>query len=140
MVRPAVGGRSLTIRERGLKLAQVTLQHVSLEVPADRLADCVAFWQLLGFEPVQLPEQFSGQVAWVHRGGTSIHLIVTEKPIVPATGHAAVVLDPYEAGLDRLRTAGFEPEARTEYWGAARAYVRDPAGHTVEVMAAPPPI
>jgi catechol 2,3-dioxygenase-like lactoylglutathione lyase family enzyme len=111
-----------------------------LEVSADRLADCVGFWALLGFEQVELPEQFAGQVAWVHRGGTSIHLLVTDEPVVPPTGHAAVVVDSYEATLDRLRADGFVAEPQTEYWGAARAYLRDPAGHRVEVMAAPPPI
>jgi catechol 2,3-dioxygenase-like lactoylglutathione lyase family enzyme len=118
----------------------VSLQHVSLEVPAERLADCVAFWALLGFEQVVLPEQFAGQVAWVHHDGTSIHLIVTDQPVVPPTGHAAVVLDDYEATLDRLRAAGFEHDPQTEHWGAPRAYLRDPAEHRVEVMAAPPPI
>jgi catechol 2,3-dioxygenase-like lactoylglutathione lyase family enzyme len=118
----------------------MSLHHVSLEVPADRLADCVSFWTLLDFEPFELPEEYAGQVAWVHRGGTSIHLIVTDQPVVSAIGHAAVVVDFYEATLDRLRTSGFEAEPQTEYWGAVRAYLRDPAGHRVEVMAAPPPI
>src|SRR3989442_15947693 len=115
------------------------LPPVPLEVPGDKLAACVGFWALLGFEQVELPQQFAGQVAWVHRGGTSIHLLVTDEPVIPPTGHAAVVLESYEATLDRLRAAGFEPDPRTEYWGAARAYVRDPASHRGEVMAAPPP-
>ncbi len=118
----------------------MTLHHVSLEVSADRLADCVAFWMLLDFEPFELPDQFAGQVAWVHRRGTSIHLLVTGEPVIPRAGHAAVILDSYEDALDRLRAAGYAPEPQTEFWGAARAYVRDPVGHTVEVMAAPPPI
>jgi catechol 2,3-dioxygenase-like lactoylglutathione lyase family enzyme len=118
----------------------MSLHHVSLEISANQLADCVDFWALLDFEPVELPEQFTRQVAWVHHKGTSIHLLVTDEPVVPATGHAAVVLDSYEATLDRLRAEGFEPEPQTEYWGSARAYLRDPAGHRVEVMAAPPPI
>jgi catechol 2,3-dioxygenase-like lactoylglutathione lyase family enzyme len=119
----------------------VSLHHVSLEVPADRLSDCVTFWTLLDFEPFELPEQYAKQVAWVHRKGTSIHLLVTDaEPVVPPTGHAAVVLDDYDATLDRLRAEGFVPEPQTEFWGAARAYVRDPAGHRVELMAAPPPI
>lgn len=116
------------------------LDHVSLELPPDRLADCVSFWLLLGFEPVQLPDEFAGRVAWVIRGRTAIHLIVTDDdPVIPPSGHAGVVIDSYEETLDRLRAAGFEPEPQTEYWGAARAFVRDPAGHRVEVMAAGPP-
>jgi catechol 2,3-dioxygenase-like lactoylglutathione lyase family enzyme len=112
-----------------------------LEVPVDRLEDCVGFWGLLDFERFDLPAEFAHQVAWVHRKGTSIHLLVTdEEPVIPPTGHAAVVLDDYEAKLDRLRAEGFEAEPQTEYWGAPRAYLRDPAGHRVEVMAAPPPI
>ncbi len=118
----------------------MSLHHVSLEVPAERLEDCVGFWTLLGFERFELPAEYAGQVAWVHHGGTSIHLLVTDDPVVPKTGHAAVVIDPYEATLERLRANGFEAEPQTEFWGAARAYLRDPAGHRVEVMAAPPPI
>jgi catechol 2,3-dioxygenase-like lactoylglutathione lyase family enzyme len=41
--------------------------------------------------------------------------------------------------LEALRRAGFEPEPRREHWGAPRCFVRDPAGHRVEIMAAPPP-
>ncbi|MEX2253729.1 MAG: VOC family protein [Thermoleophilaceae bacterium] len=119
----------------------MTLHHVSLEVAAGDLADCVAFWELLGFESFELPEEYADRVAWVHRQGTSIHLLVIdEDPVIPPAGHAAVILDAYEETLDRLREEGFEPRPQTEFWGAARSYVRDPAGHTVEVMAAPPPI
>jgi catechol 2,3-dioxygenase-like lactoylglutathione lyase family enzyme len=119
----------------------VSLHHVSLEVPADKLEDCASFWGLLGFERFELPEGYKKQVAWVHREGTSIHLLVTdEEPVIPPTGHAAVILDDYEGTLDVLRNEGFDPQPQTEFWGAARAYIRDPAGHRVEVMAAPPPI
>ena len=42
------------------------------------------------------------------------------------------------ASLARLRAAGLAPQPRAEYWGAPRSFVRSPAGHRVEVMAAPP--
>jgi hypothetical protein len=45
----------------------------------------------------------------------------------------------YDAALERLRAAGFEPEARREHWGSPRSYVRSPGGHLVEVFAFPPP-
>jgi catechol 2,3-dioxygenase-like lactoylglutathione lyase family enzyme len=119
----------------------MSLHHVSLEVPAAKLDECAAFWELLDFERFELPEQFARQAAWVHRKGTSIHLLVTEEdPVIPPMGHAAVVLDDYEAKLERLRANGFEATPQTEYWGAPRAFLRDPAGHRVEVMASPPPI
>ena len=53
-------------------------------------------------------------------------------------GHVAVVLEDYERTLAALREAGAEPEPRTEHWGPPRAYVRDPAGNLVELMASPP--
>jgi len=50
----------------------------------------------------------------------------------------AVVCPDHDATLDRLRAAGLAPQPRAEYWGAPRSFVRSPAGHRVEVMAAPP--
>jgi hypothetical protein len=41
--------------------------------------------------------------------------------------------------VGRLRDAGLEVRPTEEHWGAARAFVQTPAGHRVEVMAAPPP-
>jgi catechol 2,3-dioxygenase-like lactoylglutathione lyase family enzyme len=54
-------------------------------------------------------------------------------------GHVAVVAPAFDETVAALRAAGFDPEPRTPHWGAARAYVRTPAGHRVELMAAPPP-
>jgi catechol 2,3-dioxygenase-like lactoylglutathione lyase family enzyme len=117
----------------------VGLHHVALEVSPDRIDDCVGFWALLGFDQVAVPASLAGRVLWLSKAGTSVHLLTADEPVVPATGHAAVVIDSYEQTLERLRAAGFEPEPRAEHWGAARAYLRDPVGHVVEVMAAPPP-
>jgi hypothetical protein len=46
------------------------------------------------------------------------------------------VVDDFERTFEALRP--FSPERRAEHWGAARAFVRSPAGHRVEFMAAPP--
>jgi hypothetical protein len=40
--------------------------------------------------------------------------------------------------VTRLEAAGFPVEPRPRHWGAARAFVRSPGGHRVEIMAAPP--
>lgn len=116
------------------------IDHVTLEVSAEQLGDCVALWKVLDFVQVPLPEEYANRNAWMYHGGTTIHLLVTDAPVVPPVGHAAVVLESYETTSDSLREAGFEPRPQTEFWGAARAYITDPAGHTVEIMAAPPPI
>ena len=114
------------------------LQHVALETRRNDVEAAVAFWALVGFERVEAPESLRDRAVWVQRAGTQIHLLFAEDPIVPPQGHAAVVVEDYDATLERLRTAGFDPEPRAQHWGAPRAYVRAPGGHLVEVMAAPP--
>jgi len=82
----------------------------------------------------------------------SIEPIVHDAPIVPETkalddllaelqrAHTsmAVVVDEYDATLGAVRNAGHDVEPRAEHWGSPRAYVRDPAGNLVELMAFPP--
>ena len=114
------------------------LQHVSIEVAPSRLRECVAFYERLGFHEVEPPGSLAEVSTWVERRGTQVHLLHSDEPVVPPEGHFAVVVDDYEATFAALREAGFEPEPRTQHWGAARAFVRDPAGHRVELMAAPP--
>ncbi len=114
------------------------LQHVALELdPADR-RKAEEFWVLLGFKLVEPPASLRDRSSWLQRGSTQIHLLLSEEPVAPPEGHAAVVAEDYEATLDALRKAGYEPERRSEHWGAPRAFVWGPGGHRVEVMSAPP--
>ena len=117
----------------------MTLQHVSLEVRRGDAPDELRFWSLLGFEPVDPPGTLGEIAAWVQRDGTQIHLLFDDDPVVPPGGHAAVVVDDFDGTVATLEAAGFDPKERTRHWGAARAFVHSPAGHTVELMAAPPP-
>ena len=117
----------------------MTLQHVSLEVrPADVPGE-LRFWELLGFTETE-PAGTIGEIAsWVQRGPTHIHLLYAEDPVVPPQGHTAVVVDDFDATVATLVEAGLTPKESTRQWGAARAFVHSPAGHTVELMAEPPP-
>lgn len=114
------------------------IQHIALEVREADVAACVRFWALLGFEAVDPPATLAARSAWVQARGTQIHLLFAPEPVVPAQGHVAVVAADYEATLGALRSAGFEPEPRSEHWGSPRAFVRCPAGHRVEVMSFAP--
>ena len=114
------------------------IQHVALEVRREDADACVAFWALLGFAPAEVPEGLRGATVWVERAGTQVHLMLLDDPVAPPEGHVAVVCEDYEEALARLRDAGFSPDPRREHWGAARCFVRGPAGHRVELMAAPP--
>ena len=117
----------------------MTLQHVSLEVRREQTPDELRFWALLGFEEVEPAGTLAEVATWVQRGPTQIHLLHAEDPVVPPSGHAAVVVDDFDATVAALREAGLSPKERTRHWGAARAFVHSPAGHTVELMAEPPP-
>lgn len=98
----------------------------------------MAFWALLGFARLTPPPLLRDRFTWVERAGTQIHLIPSDEPAIPVEGHVAVHVGDYEGALRALEAAGFAPEAAAEAWGAPRAFVHDPAGHRVELMAAPP--
>jgi catechol 2,3-dioxygenase-like lactoylglutathione lyase family enzyme len=114
------------------------IQHVAIETPPDAIDAQVAFYALLGFERVEPPSSLADRAVWVERNGTQVHLLLTESPVVPPLGHLAVVAGDYDATFAALRDAGHDPEPRAEHWGAPRLFVRDPAGHRVEVMSSPP--
>jgi catechol 2,3-dioxygenase-like lactoylglutathione lyase family enzyme len=116
----------------------VSIQHVALEVRRERVGEELRFWALLGFAEVQPPGSLAERSAWVQSGATQVHLLFADAPVAPPEGHVAVVAGDYDATLAALREGGFEPLDRPEHWGAARAFVRSPEGHRVEVMAAPP--
>jgi catechol 2,3-dioxygenase-like lactoylglutathione lyase family enzyme len=115
------------------------LQHVTLEVPRGKVRDCVRFWALLGFREITPPPLLRDRFVWVERAGTHIHLMPLAAPTVPEHAHPAIVPEDAEQTVAALRDAGFDPSEGSNAWGAPRWFVRDPAGHRVEVMSAPPP-
>jgi catechol 2,3-dioxygenase-like lactoylglutathione lyase family enzyme len=114
------------------------LHHVTLEVRPDKVRDCVAFWELLGFTELEPPPLLRDRFTWVESEGTHIHLVPVDDPKVPGEGHTAVLAADAEAAVATLREHGFEPRPGTNAWNAPRWFVTDPAGHRVEVMSAPP--
>ena len=119
--------------------ARGMLQHVSIETRRADAQRCVRFYELIGFHEVEPPPALRDRATWVERDGTQVHLLFADEPVVPRQGHLAVVVEDYDTALEALRGAGFEPDERAQHWGARRAFVHDPAGHLVELMAAPPP-
>jgi catechol 2,3-dioxygenase-like lactoylglutathione lyase family enzyme len=114
------------------------IQHVTWEVRPELVEQCVSFYELLGFRHVEPPPSLRERAAWVERHATQVHLMLVDDPATLPEGHAAVVVDDYDATLAALRDAGHQPDPRAEHWGSPRCFVRDPAGNRVEVMAFPP--
>ena len=114
------------------------LQHVTLEVTPAQVRECVAFWELLGFNEMEPPPMLRDRFTWVEREGTQIHLVSVDDPIAAREGHVAVIADDYEATLARLEAGGFEVHEGSNAWDAPRVFATDPAGHRIEVMSRPP--
>ena len=115
------------------------LHHAALELTPQDLDRSLEMWRLIGFERVPEPEPLHGRYIWVERADTQIHLALTEAPVVPRTGHVAVVAECLDETVERLVEAGFEVTDKRELWGARRVAVDAPAGHRVELMESPPP-
>lgn len=113
------------------------LHHVGIEIAPEDVERAAELFELLGFERAEPPPTLA-EFTWLEREGTQVHLMPDPDPIAPPRGHLAVVVPEFEATLSALREAGFEVEPAREHWGAARARVMAPAGHRVELMAAPP--
>jgi catechol 2,3-dioxygenase-like lactoylglutathione lyase family enzyme len=113
------------------------IQHVTREVDPGVIDRCVRFYRLLGFASVPPPQTLAERAVWLQLGPTQLHLL-RSPGAAPAGGHVAIVARPYDELLERLRENGIEVEPRRRHWGAARCYVRDPAGNLVELMAAAP--
>ena len=98
------------------------IQHVALETRRADVDACVAFWALLGFVRVEPPPSLATRATWVQEpGGTQVHLLYADAPVVPPEGHVAVVAADYEATLRapaRRGRRGRRAHART---GARRA-------------------
>lgn len=114
------------------------LHHVGIEIAASDLDRAAEFFTLLGFERVEPPPALAAGFTWLQRGGTQIHLMHEESPVVPPRAHLAVLVPDYEATLDRLHEQGFETRPGRAHWGAPRAHAIAPGGHRVELMAALP--
>jgi catechol 2,3-dioxygenase-like lactoylglutathione lyase family enzyme len=113
------------------------IQHVSREIDPALIEPCVRFYELLGFRLVSPPATLAERAVWLQLGATQLHLLRREGAAAEA-GHIAIVASPYERTIDLLRGMGLQVEPRRGHWGAPRAYVRDPAGNLVELMASAP--
>lgn len=114
------------------------VHHVGLEVDAGHLDACVAFWTLLGWHEVAVPDGIGDRGRWLQRGAQQVHLLVVDAPVAPHSGHVALVDSDLDRTAVRLAAAGHEVLERNRYWGARRIFTRSPGGHRVELMSAPP--
>ena len=69
---------------------------------------------------------------------TQVHVLYADDPVVPPSGHVAMVVARLRPDPRGLRAAGHTVEDRNPHWGSPRAFATAPGGHRVELMAFAP--
>ena len=113
------------------------IDHVQLAAPPDCEADARRFYgELLGLEEVEKPAPLAlrGGV-WFACGQQQVHVGV-EREFAPARkAHPAFHVRDLDALAERLRDAGVEVAEDASLPGVRRAYVHDPFGNRIELVA-----
>jgi catechol 2,3-dioxygenase-like lactoylglutathione lyase family enzyme len=115
----------------------VRLDHVQLAMPPGGEADAEAFYAgLLGLSRQPKPEPMASRGGcWFASGPVAVHLGV-ESDFRPARkAHPALVVRDLPALEAALRTAGVEVRANPDAAPGAGAYVDDPFGNRIELVA-----
>ncbi len=116
----------------------VRLDHVQLAMPPGREAEAEAFYcGLLGHERLPKPEPLAARGGcWFGRGEVTVHLGV-EVDFRPARkAHPALVVRDLPALEAALGAAGVSVRANPDSEPGRGAYVDDPFGNRIELMAA----
>jgi catechol 2,3-dioxygenase-like lactoylglutathione lyase family enzyme len=113
------------------------IDHVQLAMPAGGETAARAFYGVaLGMREIQKPPALAARGgAWFESGPVVLHLGV-ETTFAPAKkAHPAVRCHDFEATLRRLREHGFDPQLDDAIEGVRRAFVHDPFGNRLELIA-----
>ncbi len=116
----------------------VRLDHVQLAMPPGREADAEAFYSgLLGLERLPKPEPLAARGGcWFSRGEVALHLGVEEDFRPARKAHPALVVRDLGALEATLSAAGVEVRPNPDRGPGDGAYVDDPFGNRIELIAA----
>jgi catechol 2,3-dioxygenase-like lactoylglutathione lyase family enzyme len=115
----------------------VRLDHVQLAMPPEREDEAEAFYsELLGFERVPKPPALEARGGcWFVLGRTAVHLGVEEDFRPARKAHPAFVVRNLPALEAALQAAGVEVRPNPDAPSGAGAYVDDPFGNRIELIA-----
>ena len=116
----------------------VGLDHVQLAMPPGREAEAEAFYSgLLGLERVPKPPPLAARGGcWFCRGAVAVHLGVEEDFRPARKAHPALVVRDLGALEAALAAAGVRVRANPDREPGRGAYVDDPFGNRIELIAA----
>ena len=118
----------------------VSIQHVALTVPADRLGDARLFYSdLLGLAERPRPEAELGRPGiWYQIGGTELHIQCRDGgPPDDADHHPALVVDDLAGLRAQLLANGIEIIEAQPLSDRERFFCRDPFGNRIEFLTEP---
>ena len=115
----------------------VRLDHVQLAMPPGREDEAEAFYAgLLGLHRTPKPEPLAARGGcWFGGGSAAVHLGVEEDFRPARKAHPALVVRGLPALEDALRAAGVEVRPNPDREPGQGAYVDDPFGNRIELMA-----
>ena len=115
----------------------VGLDHVQLAMPPGREAEAEAFYAgLLGLERVPKPAPLASRGGcWFRRGELALHLGVEEDFRPARKAHPALVVRDLPGLVSALRSAGVEVRPDPDRAPGEGAYVDDPFGNRIELVA-----
>jgi catechol 2,3-dioxygenase-like lactoylglutathione lyase family enzyme len=109
------------------------LDHVTVTTPEELEEEVLSYYrETLGLQPVDKPLGTRAGGAWFRAGDGELH--VTVDPQNPAqTPHFCLVVDEFDAVVQRLRSAGCHIEQAAAIPGRRRFFTRDPASNRIEI-------
>jgi catechol 2,3-dioxygenase-like lactoylglutathione lyase family enzyme len=114
----------------------VRLHHVNVVVPPGATERVVGFYtKTLGLTQVEKPKEGVAQSgAWFDIDDlTQVHVSERDGERHPQT-HFGLVVDDFDATLQRLVDAGAPWEDQPQIFGGRRGFTRDPEGNRVEIL------
>ena len=114
----------------------IRLHHVNVVVPLGATERVAGFYvDVLGL--VRIPKPSEGTTrggAWFEIDGrTQLHISERADAVSHPDAHFAIVVDDFDALLDRLSRAGAPWQEQADLFGGRRGSTRDPLGNRVEV-------
>lgn len=118
-------------------MAGVRLDHLQIAIPAGGEDRARRFWSgLLGLEEIAKPPALAARGGlWFNLGGVQLHLGVDPDFRPAAKAHAGLVVEDFDGAMAALTAAGIEVEPGCDARGRRRAYLADPFGNRLELIA-----
>jgi catechol 2,3-dioxygenase-like lactoylglutathione lyase family enzyme len=111
----------------------LAVDHVDVTAPAELMDDVLAWYRdVLGLTLIDKPAHTRPGGGWFRAGPQEVHVSLDQHN-PHKSAHFGIVVDDFEAVIDRLRSAGCHIEQASSIPGRHRCFTRDPAGNRIEI-------